>query len=791
MQTAKQIFKYIGIGILVLFSLLITIVLAVGLWAYLKPDQAWRFVEKKVLPSDLKMTAQLVDFDLDHVEKLTWDTQLTLRGLSIQKTDPLIDVNVDEASFAMRAAFYPKIEFAVRKFAAKSEKKISYTSAAETNLAAAQSPGDYLDQAKSIINMIADMQARTKFSEIAVHLSDLRLYSWEGAPIRAAMLLNKSERSKGLDFDIRMTQLSEVIRDVRVKGNGDFSLYESGEPFLIAEISLEGKDLQSRMPFLLSQSAGTFSFSSDMDFKYRIDKNWLVLNPNIQSKASAEKLALNIRSNVSGIPGPIPRLRSVRLRYELPLGGADWTENKGNLHLSAPIPLFFITEKVQVALAKSCSCKVDNTLNTKIDSDIWIARILKPNKLRLPGLDARIRADKISNKLYKLDLGATLKMFREKEGWTFAPTLDSSAYISSFQQMRLVLRENRIMVPAPFSVLDGWVSFDAKSPIEVTRLDGQFSSISARAKLKTDLTSIKQHVKLDSEVIFGSTTDFKNVDIDVIAHIDDFIVELPPINPVSGLPRMVRDQRIQLVPKEKPKASAFKMTLGIRVDTRKKAAIKLWFPMAKPYIPITVKYLREEGSSEGYIQIEPFDIVYLRRKLSVDSLRLNLDETNDGAFPIDGKFHVKQTEYTVFIRVTGTTLSPKVDFSSEPYLERADIISVLLFDRTRDQLVGNDAETSGNVQAAMADRAIGLFGLWAFAATPIRSFSYNAVTKVYSATIVLGDGLTAGIGTSLDQYTAFEIRKRLSKRWAIAATWVPTDDAEDTGQLVLQWEKRF
>ncbi len=347
------------------------------------------------------------------------------------------------------------------------------------------------------------------------------------------------------------------------------------------------------------------------------------------------------------------------------------------------------------------------------------------------------------------------------------------------------------MVPAPFSTLDGWIDFNAKSPIAVKSIEGMFSSISARAKLKTDLTSNRQHVKFESEVEIGASADFKNIDVDVLAQIDDLIIELPPLNPASGLPRLVRDQRIQLVPKEQPNANAFKLTFGFRVETRKKAAIKLLFPMAKPYIPITVKYLNEKGSGEGYVQIEPFDVVYMRRKLSVDSLRLNLDETNDGAFPIDGKFHVKQTEYKVFIRVTGTTLAPKIDLSSEPYLDRADIISVLLFDRTQDQLVGNDAETSGNVQAAMADRAIGLFGLWAFAATPIRSFSYNAVTKVYSATIVLGDGLTAGIGTSLDEYTAFEIRKRLSKRWAIAATWVPADQTDDTGQVVLQWEKRF
>jgi hypothetical protein len=130
--------------------------------------------------------------------------------------------------------------------------------------------------------------------------------------------------------------------------------------------------------------------------------------------------------------------------------------------------------------------------------------------------------------------------------------------------------------------------------------------------------------------------------------------------------------------------------------------------------------------------------------------------------------------------------------TSVPYLPENEIISVLLYDRVSSELAGSDAETAGNVQAAMADRAIGLFGLWAFAATPIKSFSYNTVTKVYTATVALSDDVTAGIGTNWEEATRLELRKRVSKSWMLTAAWVPATQNEDQKtNLVLQWEKRF
>ncbi|MBC7371600.1 MAG: hypothetical protein H7326_08550, partial [Bdellovibrionaceae bacterium] len=78
-----------------------------------------------------------------------------------------------------------------------------------------------------------------------------------------------------------------------------------------------------------------------------------------------------------------------------------------------------------------------------------------------------------------------------------------------------------------------------------------------------------------------------------------------------------------------------------------------------------------------------------------------------------------------------------------------------------------------------------------FAATPIQSFSYNPLTKVYTATVKITDDLTAGIGTNWEESARLELRKRVSQKWMLTASWTPNEAGDVEEKLVLQWEQRF
>ena len=56
---------------------------------------------------------------------------------------------------------------------------------------------------------------------------------------------------------------------------------------------------------------------------------------------------------------------------------------------------------------------------------------------------------------------------------------------------------------------------------------------------------------------------------------------------------------------------------------------------------------------------------------------------------------------------------------------------------------------------------------------------------------MITDDLTAGIGTNWEEATRLELRKRVSRRWMLTASWTPNEEGDITEKLVLQWEKRF
>lgn len=794
MKAPLKILKSIGLVFGSLVSLLIVAVLAVGIWVYTSPAGAWRFVESHFLPKDLKITWQDIHFRSDRTKGLNWDLDLSFDGLSIVKGAPEVQMTFDSFAVSLNATvFYPRTEFKIKNFEVVSKSPVSIKTEPSTEPEKPLSVADTLKQINSYIEMARSYQDRFIVEKVNIDLPDFRYASGTDKPILASLILRKPEaNSKKIFFDLTVRDMMEAISFIEIDGSGDLSVYNTSKPFFQTRIKLRGEQIDSNIPLSAVVYDGRLTVDSNLNFNYKLSGKWLGVKPELTIAIDKSNATLNLKGDVTGIPGPITKLNNLKVDYKLPLDqDEEWMDAKGHFLISAPIPIFVMTEPVRKRIEVSCKCKMASTVNAKVEGDLWISRLLEPTDPPDAAIAARLEFDDIVNSIFAIHLAATVKVIRQPDTWLFEPTLDSTAHISSFKEMREILRASRIMIPAPFAVMDGVVDFSAKSPVNFESKAGQFSSISAEAKLSTALKSSRQDVKVDSTLNLKATPDFKSIHVDVGAMVDAFQVELPPLDPMRGLPRLVRDSRIQLEPIVVSKNPSIKMTFALKVQTTKKAAIRLLFPLASPYVPISVNYEKGTESEKGYIQIEPFKISYLKRVVFVDSMRINLDETADADFPIDGRFHVQQTDYKVNIRVTGTTQNPNIDLSSDPYLERADIVSVLLFDRTRENLVGGDAETSGNAQAAMADKAVGLFGLWAFASTPIRSVSYNSVTKVYSATIVLGDGLTAGIGTSLDQATSFEIRKRLSKRWVIATSWAPSETSDQSGEVVLQWEKRY
>lgn len=773
---------------------IIGIFVSMALWVYLYPHDAWKFAQSHFLPQDMKIEWKQMRITADHTRGLSWDLEVFFEDLLVEKQSPSISAQIDQIQLLAHATlFSPKTEIHIQNLILKSNSPLILKT--EPSLPTTQDqpfdPRALLRKMTSIIDMLKSYQQRIDIDQVDIHFSDLRYKSGNAKPITASAQISKpSADSKKIEFDLQLKDISAALSSLSLDGAVELLNYNTSAPFLTTKMSVKGSTLNTTFPLTLIYQNDQLRGDSEFDLSYQLKSSKIVVKPKIEISANQKEFFIHLLGNISGIPGPLPKLQNVNIVYKMPFqnGGKDWLSSKSHLAISAPIPLFFITPTVRKQIELKCKCQLIQSVGAKFDADIWLEQLLSPSDKPYPAIASELRLQNIVNNILSADLGATLEVFRTKRDWLFKPTLDSQINIKRFQDILAILRANHILIPAPLSVLEGQVDFIAKSPMLIQENTGQ---ITAQAKLSTNLQSSRQKVNVKAQLNLEAPSNLKTIAVGVDAFVDDLWLELPPLDPVNGLPRLVNDSRIQLEPITIKKRPAIKLLFSFKIQTTKPDAIRLFYPLAHPHIPISVNYEHGTDDKKGVIKIGSLKIKYLRREIFVESLKLDLVETTDADFPIDGKFYVNQTDYKVMIRVVGTIKKPTIDLSSEPYLDRADIVSVLLFDRTRENLAGGDAEAAGNAQAAMADRAVGLFGLWAFASTPIRSVSYNSITKEYSATVVLGEGLTAGIGTSFDKYTSFEIRKRLSKRWMITTSWVPSNEEDKSGEVLLQWENRY
>ncbi|CAN5665964.1 hypothetical protein BH10BDE1_BH10BDE1_15780 [soil metagenome] len=785
MRKAGHIFIRFLIGICSVLLLLVLAIGGVGFWAYQNPTEAFHVVEKYLLPSDLRITWQRAHATGEWLGGLDFNIDLSVEGLDVSKTSPSFYVPLDHAR--IKASIFPLRRTAtIHLVEAAASEPIEFHGSADETPVAEKNPFQQIQSVLSILNTIHE--------RVPIEAADLRarsfvFYPAEGAPFGIQATLHQ-DIGQPLMVTAAFDLPGESELAFTVNGAVDFKKMSSPDAFLNAQVGFDGAGVSTQQTLTGVYTGDTAQLKTTGPLKFSKNKMHLTFNPILTAKFNPREAELHLISDVSGIPGPLARVEKVDIHLKTPLEtGESWSDKSSKFTVAAPIALFFVDQARRAKMETACGCKLPETVMTRAEGEIWLRTLLTMSPKKRPALDSKITIESVKNKIFVIDLAGQLKIEKEATEFLFSPQLNCTAIIQSFKALRPMLDAYNVLIPAPLDVLDGTLNFKANGPIASDEKGSTFP-----ISLDADLLSTTQKVKMATTATVLLDPKFTSAHVDVKAKIANLNLDLPPLDPLGGMPRVAPDSRFKKKPDVKNSApSKFKLSFNFEVETEKDGAIRLASRYFHPYLPLTLK-IQSDGAKDnsGFIQSESFDVTYLRRTVRVESLRLGLDSDDKGIFPIKGRLIVKQTDYTVFIDVEGTTKSPNVTMSSEPYLPQNDIIAVLLYDRVNDQLVSGDAETTGGVQAAIADRAIGLFGLWAFAATPIKSFSYNPVTKVYTATVAVSDDLTAGIGTNWEESAHLELRKRVSKRWSLTAAYLPaTQDDSATTKLVLQWEKRF
>jgi hypothetical protein len=777
----------LGISATLLVSLTLLLI-----WIVNNPNDAWALFDKWFLPADLEVTWNDIEFTPHKHDWREWQISWSVDKLHITKSKPEVDIHVDKIQFDFGLYIWKGerwFEFRNAEVLGGEPMRIKTFPEKKKKDQPELSP---FQMAQNYLSYLGSLDRMSTVEKLHVSVPLFKLESSEGVE----PLLLSFEITKDMDT---ATELEPVIIHAGVK-KGSLEATVAGD---LREIFKSADDDQSGfrgrfnlktdladadIGIQLSLSDKEIQLNGEGTAQVKREKKPIRLSPGFMLLLKENEMTLRLQSRVLDIPGPLVKLERLNAEARVPLENDKmWSDSPATYRLWTMVDIFLIDKDMRAPMEKACRCKIPEQVEVSLGGKAWMRPVLAETQRRERAVDADFKVESITNKLFSADLGAGIRLDKDHADWVFEPRLNTELVVHSYQGLRTFLDAKGVLIPAPFDVLDGTMALHAKAPVE--RGGGR---VKTKVNFEANLNSPNQTVQLATEAKLDLDQRLKGLDVYVSALIKSFQVELPPLDPIRGVPKVTRDSRVVLRPPPRKTKIGFKTRVFLEVKTEKPGAIRLLSSLAKPYVPVTIDVKAgTSGDPSGYVRLEPFTLSYLRRNVNVEHLQIGMAANDDDALPVDGRFRIDQTAYRIFVDVKGDLESPNVQLSSEPYLPRNEIISVLLYDRTSSELVSSDAETAGSVEAALADRAIGLFGLWAFATTPIKSFTYNPVTKVYSATVDLGGGLTAGVGTNWEAAAHLEVRKRVSKRWVLTASWSPSETQEQVGKLVLQWEKRF
>jgi hypothetical protein len=290
------------------------------------------------------------------------------------------------------------------------------------------------------------------------------------------------------------------------------------------------------------------------------------------------------------------------------------------------------------------------------------------------------------------------------------------------------------------------------------------------------------------------------MDVGMDVMLTDVKLAMPRLD-LEAPPRLLPDSRIkrfsEIQKQEADEASDSDLDYQLRVLTGS-TPVRLSSNLARAPIPIHLKIeMGRDLPPSGVIRVARFPVELFRRNAVVDHFEMALaDPTSESR--IDGAVRIRYTDYTITALLIGSARKPVVKLVSDPPLPEEQLIAVLLFGREMEELDSDQNYSVGNTRAALADSAIGLASLYAFASTPIQSVGYDPSRREVTAKVRLGEGTSLNLGgTTAGQVSNVGIRRRLGPSWSIQ-TGVGWDDStidassrDQVASAELEWSRRY
>ena len=380
------------------------------------------------------------------------------------------------------------------------------------------------------------------------------------------------------------------------------------------------------------------------------------------------------------------------------------------------------------------------------------------------------------------------------------PRLDANVSVARFEDVVAFLADGPFAVPAPVDALKGGLkaSFSARGEPKSDRIEFDYQ---ARGDLSGEKQKLKFHVGGGGAALRLMTKE-RSIESRVAATLDDVALQMPHLN-VLKMPKVTLDPRIKSAgaKEEKVEAAVLSSSAGVAGSTSAVAVelsivtsqpIVLYTDLAKTPVPVALdlKFDRRSGLLTGVVEVKSFDVEFFRRNAKVDHLTLTL-RPDSKRVGLDGLIKYKADEALISIRLLGTSDKPQVVFESDPPLSQSDIIGLLVFGKSPDELDADQSATVANTQTAMSDKAFGLASLYLFASTPIQFVGYDPAAKSYTMKVRIPGGETLSLNSDFDATKSVQLRKRLSRNFAIVTEAVNSTTQGNSVVTFLEWFTRY
>lgn len=388
---------------------------------------------------------------------------------------------------------------------------------------------------------------------------------------------------------------------------------------------------------------------------------------------------------------------------------------------------------------------------------------------------------------------------RDKKQFDFNLKLESKVFLSKleiekfdwlleikkFQYLVKKLKNTSFAIFAPFNTLNGSALFKSNKLLSINKEDYEIP-IEASFNLSDKK---KNAIVLDYDgKLFYREKEKPHVNGKI--NIKKLRVNIPDIDPIGRIPNINGSSRINEKIKFSKKNKPSPISYNFEIKTQNNESVKIYYYLIHPYLSFGVNAkLSERKISYKVMASDKFKVKYLKRKITHKKSLIQKEEDEEFS-SLKTEFFYYAAGYRIILKVIGTLEAPRLILSSYPSLPREDIISLLIYNKRSSSITSGQRQSVGGTEAAIADKALSLFSIWAFASTPIDYVSYDPNTKSYSASISLPGNTSFQIGTDWESVNTLTLRKQLNSTWAIETTYRPNE--ENQGQdVMLQKEISF